>query len=66
MSRQPPRSTPPKETDRGRSASFDRESGEVSGSGAGIGNPTGSEDYDDDLSVGSGGDHRAGGPSNAA
>jgi hypothetical protein len=38
------------ETDRGRKASFDRRTGEVSGSGAGAGgNPDAAEDYDGDL-----------------
>jgi hypothetical protein len=38
------------ETDRGRRASFDRRTGEVSGSGAGAGgNADASEDYDSDL-----------------
>lgn len=37
-------------TDRGKPASFDRRTGEVSGSGAGAGNnPGASEDYDSDL-----------------
>lgn len=37
-------------TDRGKRASFDRRTGEVSGSGAGAGNnPDASEDYDSDL-----------------
>ena len=36
--------------DRGKPASFDRSSGEVSGSGAGAGgNEDSSEDYDNDL-----------------
>lgn len=39
-------------TDRGKRASFDRRTGEVSGSGAGIGNPDDTtEDYDADLKV---------------
>lgn len=36
--------------DRGKPASFDRRTGEVSGSGAGTGNnPDASEEYDSDL-----------------
>jgi hypothetical protein len=67
MSKPPPvESTPAKPTDRGTRASFDRRTGEVSGSGAGIGNPAASEDYDDDVGTGSGGEPKAGGPSNAA
>ncbi len=39
-------------TDRGKPASFDRRTGEVSGSGAGIGNPDDtSEDYDSNLKI---------------
>ena len=42
------------QSDRGKRATFDRKTGEVSGSGAGIGNPQGSsEDYDDDIAAGS-------------
>ena len=38
------------ESDRGKRASFDRRSGEVSGSGAGAGgSPDAMEDYDSDL-----------------
>jgi len=66
MSKPPPRSTSRGKADRGRRAGFNRETGEVSGSGAGIGNPASDEDYDDDISVGSGSDRRAGDPSNAA
>jgi hypothetical protein len=66
MSRQPSRPASGGKTDRGQRAGFDRETGEVSGSGAGIGNPASTEDYDDDISVGSGSDRRTGGPSNAA
>ena len=51
---------------RGRKASFDRRTGEVSGSGAGIGNPAAAEDYDDDLATGSGSARKTGGPSNSA
>lgn len=51
---------------RGKRASFDRETGEVSGSGAGIANPGSGEDHDDDLGAGSGSDRKTGGPSNAA
>ena len=53
-------------TDRGSKASFDRRTGAVSGSGAGIGNPAAAEDYDDDISTGSGGAGKPGGPSNSA
>ena len=53
-------------TDRGRKASFDRRTGAVSGSGAGIGNPAAAEDYDDDISTGSGAAGKTGGPSNSA
>jgi len=66
MSKQPLQSTSGEQTDRGRRATFDRKTGEVSGSGAGIGNPASTEDYGDDISVGSGSDRRTGGPSNAA
>lgn len=54
-------------SDRGKRASFDRKTGEVSGSGAGAGNAgTDNEEYDDDLDVGSG-DHPTGGePGNPA
>ena len=61
---QPPAATADK--DRGKRASFDRRTGEVSGSGAGIANPASSEDYDDDISTGSGSDRKTGGPSNSA
>jgi hypothetical protein len=45
------------ESDRGKRATFDRKTGEVSGSGAGIGNPHGSsEDYDSDIAAGSPGE----------
>lgn len=53
-------------TDRGKRATFDRRTGEVSGSGAGIGNPGAEEDYDDDQGIGSGSDRKEGGPSNSA
>ena len=44
------------DSDRGRKASFDRRTGEVSGSGAGAGgNPDSSEDYDSDLHSGAAG-----------
>jgi hypothetical protein len=66
MSKQPSRPASAGTTGRGQRAGFDRKTGEVSGSGAGIGNPASSEDYDDDISVGSGSDRRTGGPSNAA
>lgn len=52
--------------DRGKRATFDRRSGDVSGSGAGIGNPAAAEDYDDDQGIGSGDDRKQGEPSNAA
>jgi hypothetical protein len=59
--------TPPADNpDRGKRASFDRRTGEVHGSGAGIGNPAAAEEYDDDQGIGSGSDKKAGGPSNAA
>lgn len=51
---------------RGKRASFERRTGEVSGSGSGVGNPAGGEDYDNDLSIGSGAAPKTGGPSNAA
>ena len=39
-----------RESDRGKRASFDRRTGEVSGSGAGAGNPDDrTEDYDSDV-----------------
>ena len=66
MSKPPPKPSAAKATDRGRKASFDRRTGEVSGSGAGIGNPAAAEDYDDDISIGSGSARKAGGPSNSA
>ena len=66
MSKQPPRPAPAEKTDRGQRATFDRKTGAVSGSGAGIGNPPANEDYDDDISVGSGSDRPEGDPSNAA
>ena len=56
----------PTGSDRGKRASFDRRTGEVSGSGAGIANPAADEDYDDDQGIGSGSDRKQGGPSNAA
>jgi len=62
----PPRAPGEASCPNSRRASFDRKTGEVSGSGAGIGNPESAEDYDDDISVGSGSDRRTGGPSNAA
>lgn len=53
--------------DRGKRASFDPKSGAVSGSGAGIGRPEGSdEDYATDLDTGSGGPAKGGEPGNAA
>lgn len=66
MSKAPPTSSPAKATDRGRKAGFDRRTGEVSGSGAGIGNPAAAEDYDSDLTTGSGSPRKTGGPSNSA
>ena len=66
MPKPPLHSTPARPADRGRRASFDRRTGEVSGSGAGIGNPAGREDYDDDVGTGSGSGRKTGGPSNAA
>lgn len=57
----------PKEgADRGKRARFDRKTGAVSGSGAGIANPAAAEDYGDDLDIGSGSDRKKGDPSNAA
>lgn len=58
--------SPEPESDRGRRAGFDRRTGEVSGSGAGIANPGAAEDYDDDQGFGSGGTGKEGEPSNAA
>jgi len=52
--------------DRGKRASFDRRTGAVHGSGAGIGDPAADEDYADDQKVGSGSDRKDGDPSNAA
>jgi hypothetical protein len=66
MPEQPPKPAAAKATDRGKRASFDRRTGEVSGSGAGIGNPGADEDYDSDLSTGSGSANKTGGPSNSA
>jgi hypothetical protein len=66
MPKAPPDPPPAKATDRGRKAGFDRRTGEVSGSGAGIGNPAAAEDYGDDVSTGSGGTGKPGGPSNSA
>lgn len=57
---------PEENPDRGKRAGFDRKTGEVHGSGAGIGNPEAAEDYDDDQGIGSGGGNKAGEPSNAA
>lgn len=55
------------ESNRGKRATFDRKTGEVSGSGAGAGNPEGgAEDYADDLSTGSGGTSRVSDPGNGA
>ncbi len=55
-----------KGSDRGKRAGFDRRSGAVSGSGAGIANPGADEDYGDDQGIGSGSDRKEGEPSNAA
>jgi hypothetical protein len=66
MTRQPPKPPAAKATDRGRKAGFDRRTGAVSGSGAGIGNPASSEDYDDNIATGSGSPRKTGGPSNSA
>ena len=55
-----------KNADRGKRAGFDRRTGAVGGSGAGIGNPGAKEDYDDDQGIGSGSDRKEGDPSNAA
>ena len=53
--------------DRGKGATFDRETGEVSGSGSGAGNlGSGDEDYADDLGTGSGSPRKGGEPGNAA
>lgn len=65
--RSPPRPGAAEESNRGKRATFDRKTGEVSGSGAGAGNPEGGgEDYADDLSTGSGGTSKAGDPGNGA
>jgi len=53
-------------SDRGKRATFNRQTGEVKGSGAGIGNPGADEDYADDQKIGAGSDRKAGDPSNAA
>jgi hypothetical protein len=66
MTKPPPNPSAPKATDRGKKASFDRRTGEVSGSGAGIGNPAADEDYDSDLTTGSGSPRKPGGPANSA
>lgn len=55
-----------KDSDRGKRASFNPRTGEVSGSGSGIANPGADEDYDDDQGIGSGDENRDGEPSNAA
>jgi hypothetical protein len=60
------RKTSNRPTERGEKAGFDRRTGEVSGSGVGIGNPESNEDYADDLAVGSGSERKAGEPSNTA
>jgi hypothetical protein len=62
-----PRGAAAKGSDRGKRATFDRQTGQVSGSGSGAGNGgVGDEDYDDDLSAGSGGGRKGGEPGNAA
>ena len=66
MSEQPRKPPAAKASDRGRKAGFDRRTGEVSGSGAGIGNPAAAEDHDSDLTIGSGSPRKTGGPSNSA
>ena len=66
MSKPPPKPSAAKTSDRGRKASFDRRTGAVSGSGAGIGNPSAAEEYDSDLTIGSGSPRKTGGPSNSA
>jgi hypothetical protein len=55
-----------KSSDRGKRAGFDRRTGAVEGSGAGIGNRGADEDYDADQRIGGGGDRKEGEPSNAA
>ena len=55
-----------KDSDRGKRAGFDRRTGAVSGSGAGIANPDADEDYADDQGIGSGSDRKEGEPTNAA
>jgi hypothetical protein len=53
--------------DRGKRATFDRKTGEVSGSGSGAGDPgAGNEDYDQDLGTGTGADREQGLPGNGA
>ena len=64
MTRNPDRSDAGR--DRGTPATFDRRTGAVRGSGAGIANPGAAEDYADDQGIGSGSDRREGDPSNAA
>ena len=66
MPKAPSKSPAAGATDRGQRAGFDRRTGAVSGSGAGIGNPAAAEDYDDDISTGSGSARTPGGPSNSA
>jgi hypothetical protein len=62
----PAPTAPERDSDRGKRATFDRRTGAVSGSGSDIGNPGNGEDYDSDLSVGSGSDRKTGGRSNSA
>ena len=59
------RGTSKDEAERGKRATFNRKTGEVSGSGSGIGKPDATEDYDE-ITVGSGSRPRKGEPSNAA
>jgi hypothetical protein len=62
-----PPAAPAEGADRGKRATFDRRTGEVSGSGSGAGDPSvGNEDYDKDFSTGSGSDRKDGDPGNGA
>jgi hypothetical protein len=55
------KSTAPEESERGKRAGFDPDSGEVHGSGSGAGgNGSSSEDYDNDPIAGGGEDQAAG------
>lgn len=60
-----PRQNSKDEGGRGKRATFNRKTGEVSGSGSGIANPGATEDYDE-IAVGSGGQPGKSEPSNAA